>query len=69
MYAIFSFNNNVGWWRKLIPKKFMRNGKQLNVENLINEPIYLTSMDDSSVKLTGVAEPNNIYLHLARDGH
>ena len=38
-------------------------------ESLINEVISLTSMDDSSVKLTRVGWPNNLYMHLARDGH
>ena len=36
-------------------------------ESLLNETISLTSMGDSSVKLTRVEEPNNLYLHLARD--
>ena len=36
-------------------------------ESLINQAIILTPTDDSSVKLTRVGEPNNLYL--ARDGH
>ena len=38
-------------------------------EDLINEAIFLTSMNDSFVRLARIEEPNNIYLHLARDGH
>ena len=38
-------------------------------ESLINKDMSLTSMDDSSVKLTRNGELNNIFLHLARDGH
>ena len=38
-------------------------------ERLRNEPIPLTSMDDSSIRLTRVGESNNLYLDLARDGH
>ena len=38
-------------------------------ESLINEAILLTLIDDSSDKLTTNGEPNNLYLHLARDGH
>ena len=36
-------------------------------ESLINETMCLASIDNSSVKLTGVGEPNNLYLHLARE--
>ena len=35
--------------------------------SLINEAILLTLMDDGSVKPTRIG--NNLYLHLARDGH
>ena len=38
-------------------------------ESLINEAIFLTSIDDSFVKLTRIREPNRVYLHIARDGH
>ena len=38
-------------------------------ESMMNEAISLTSIDDSSVKLTRVGEQNKLYLHLARDGH
>ena len=38
-------------------------------EDLINEAVSLTSMDGSSVKLTRVGEPNNLYLQLASDRH
>ena len=38
-------------------------------ERLINEAISLISVDDSSVKLTRNGEPNDLFLHLARDGH
>ena len=36
-------------------------------EGLINKGIFLTSMDDSSIRLARIAEPNNLYLQLARD--
>ena len=39
------------------------------LEILINEAVSLTSIDDSSVELTIIGEPNNLYLHLARHGH
>ena len=38
-------------------------------ESLINEAIFLISRDDSSVKLIRNGEPNNLYLHLARERH
>ena len=38
-------------------------------ESLINEAISLISIDDSSVKLTINGEANNLYVHLAKDGH
>ena len=38
-------------------------------ESLINKAISLTSMDSSFVKLTRVGVLNNLYMHLARDGH
>ena len=37
-------------------------------ESLTNDSISLTSMDDTSIKLTRVRETNNLYLHYARDG-
>ena len=37
-------------------------------ERLINEAISVTSMDRAIVKLTRIVEPNNLYLHFARDG-
>ena len=37
--------------------------------SLINEVICLISINDSSAKLTRNGEPNNLYLHLARNGH
>ena len=40
---------------------------EIQADNLINEAISLTLMDDSSVKLTLVGEPYNLYLHLARE--
>ena len=43
-------------------------GKQAP-DSLLNEAIALTSMDDNGVKLTRIVEPNNLHLHLARDGH
>ena len=38
-------------------------------ESLINKAISLMLIDDDSVKLTINREPNNLFLHLARDGH
>ena len=38
-------------------------------DSLIYEAIPLMSIDDSSIKLTRNGEPNNLFLHLARDGH
>ena len=35
----------------------------------MNETISLTSIADCSVKLTRNGEPNNLFLHLAMDGH
>ena len=37
-------------------------------ESIINEAISLISIDDSSVKLKRNGEPNNLCLHLAREG-
>ena len=38
-------------------------------ESLINEAISLMSIDDISVKLARNGEPNELFLHLARDRH
>ena len=38
-------------------------------ESFINDTVYLTSIDDSSIKLLRNREPNNLYLHLVRDGY
>ena len=35
-------------------------------ESLINEAISLTSMDDSSDKISGIGEKNNLHLSLAK---
>ena len=42
---------------------------EIQPESLIYEAVYLISIDDSSVKLTRNGNQNNLYLHLAREGH
>ena len=39
------------------------------LENVVNEAIPMTSMADSSVKLTIIGELNNLYLYLANGKH
>ena len=38
-------------------------------ENLIIEALSLTSMDDSSIGMPRIGEPNNLYPQLVRKGH
>ena len=39
------------------------------LENVVNEAISITSIADSSAKLTRIGELNNLYLYLANGEH
>ena len=61
-------------WKNLVSTRAAHQKHDyLNLENqpetLINKAMSLISIDDNFVKLARNGEPNNLYLHLARDGH
>ena len=55
--------------RKCCTSKHDYTTSEKQPESLIYEAVPLILIDDSVVKLTRNGEPNNLYLHLANEGH